>query len=215
MTVEKPKVLVDMDGVLGDWTGMFETLLRRDYPHIEILPREQITQFHMEDLYPQEHRADIMQMMHTPGFYRDLTPIDGAVEGVKALAAQGYDVFFCSSPFLTHSTCASEKIEWIGVHFGEEWTNRIILTSDKTMVHGDVLIDDKETITGVNIPTWKHFVFDDTHNQNSEAPVRVHDWKETVFYVSMYLEGKRARQLEEEYDRRQSNGQKRIGFSAS
>jgi hypothetical protein len=38
--------------------------------------------------------------------------------------------------------------------------NRVILTHDKTLVRGDVLIDDKPGITGNMIPAWKHLVFD-------------------------------------------------------
>lgn len=183
----KPIVLVDVDDVTADWTAMFEVLLRRDYPHITPLAREALTHFYKEELYPPEHRADILKMMHTPGFYRNLDPIPGAIEGVKELASR-YEVFFCSAPFLTHDTCASEKIAWIAEHFGTDWTRRLILASDKTMAHGDVLIDDKEHVLGANAnPSWKHIVFDAPHNQNSAAPMRAKGWDEVVPLVDRYL----------------------------
>ena len=35
-------------------------------------------------------------------------------------------------------------------HLGSEFTKRVILTRDKTLVRGDVLIDDKPTIGGIS-----------------------------------------------------------------
>ena len=45
-----------------------------------------------------------------------------------------------------------QKFKWIEDHLGAEWINRAIITRDKTMVYGDVLIDDKPSIQGM----WLH-----------------------------------------------------------
>ena len=40
------------------------------------------------------------------------------------------------------------QYEWVENHLGKDWINRLILTRDKTMINGHVLIDDKINITG-------------------------------------------------------------------
>ena len=42
-----------------------------------------------------------------------------------------------------------------GKHLGRDATNRLILTKDKTLVHGSLLIDDKPRILGAVKPRWK------------------------------------------------------------
>ena len=41
------------------------------------------------------------------------------------------------------------QYEWVENHLGKDWIDRLILTRDKTMINGDVLIDDKINITGI------------------------------------------------------------------
>lgn len=42
----------------------------------------------------------------------------------------------------------SAQYAWIEKHFGHEFLEQIILTRDKTVVSGDILIDDKPDIHG-------------------------------------------------------------------
>ena len=44
-------------------------------------------------------------------------------------------------------------------HLGQEWARKVILTADKTLVSGAVLIDDKPKITGAPArPDWKQTI---------------------------------------------------------
>lgn len=169
-------VLVDMDGVIADWQKQYDTLLSKQFPHIPIIPFDQITSFKTQNFYADEHRVDISKMMNTPGFYRDLEPISGAVDALHAMEAAGITVFLCTAPYVTHETCASEKMGWVKEHLGERWLNRTVITSDKTLVRGDVLIDDKPNIKGAMKPLWKHIVFDAPYNRGMEP--RIDNWVE-------------------------------------
>jgi len=40
------------------------------------------------------------------------------------------------------------QFAWVKQHLGAEWMKRIIITCDKTLIHGDLLIDDKHAVTG-------------------------------------------------------------------
>ena len=42
----------------------------------------------------------------------------------------------------------TSQYHWVEKHLGPQFVERIILTSDKTVISGDLLIDDKEVIQG-------------------------------------------------------------------
>jgi 5'-nucleotidase len=57
---------------------------------------------------------------------------------------------------------------------------------DKTIVNGDVLIDDKPRIEGSqNPPSWKHVLFHQPYNANENKPRIVHwnEWKSVLEHV--------------------------------
>jgi 5'-nucleotidase len=57
------------------------------------------------------------------------------------------------------------QYEWVENHLGKDWINRLILTRDKTMINGDVLIDDKINITGI-YNRKKGFVYNENERQS-------------------------------------------------
>ncbi|TKC53524.1 hypothetical protein EI555_014980 [Monodon monoceros] len=60
---------------------------------------------------------------------------------------------------------------WVEKHLGPQFVERIILTRDKTVVLGDLLIDDKDTIQGQEeTPSWEHILFTCCHNQHLALP---------------------------------------------
>lgn len=46
------------------------------------------------------------------------------------------------------------QYRWVERHLGPQFVKRIILTRDKTVVLGDLLIDDKDTIQGWTCYPW-------------------------------------------------------------
>ena len=98
------------------------------------------------------------------------------VESVKALAAAGYRVYLCTAPVTTSAHCAGEKFEWVRKNLGPEWVPKIILTSDKTAVRGDVLIDDKPKIVGGCSAVWAQLLFDAPYNRTVTHLPRLSRW---------------------------------------
>lgn len=41
------------------------------------------------------------------------------------------------------------QFRWIEKHLGKHWCDKIIITKDKTMANGHLLIDDKPNISGI------------------------------------------------------------------
>lgn len=75
------------------------------------------------------------------GFFLDLEPIEGAIEGVKTLQTK-YDVWILTRPSIKNTHCYTEKAEWIKKYLGEDMLNKMILCPDKSLVKGEFLIDD-------------------------------------------------------------------------
>lgn len=172
------RILVDQDAVIAAWGPQFDRCLDTFGTDAASIPRTANQQ--QWDLKAGRTKAEcaiIDQIMQEPGFYSGLEPIPGAREALKGALAAGHDVRIVSSPYISNPTCASDKLAWITKHYGSHWASRLVLTNDKTIVHGDILIDDKPVITGSMEPSWSHVVFGDyAYNRSSPAPIRMHSW---------------------------------------
>jgi len=200
-------VLIDMDGVVANFDHRLADELRKvmvisdaNQPSVDRNGvEEHINRYILQRRDHQvasEVEEACRQIMTRPGFFASLEPIPCAVDEIKEMSrCSGIMVFFCSSPMSNADHCASEKMAWIGKYFGSEWTRRLIITKDKTLVRGDFLIDDHPNPSGVLKPVWKHIVFDQPYNQQSKAPLRMKDWfswRQCLFpeEVCHYTDGK-------------------------
>jgi 5'-nucleotidase len=83
---------------------------------------------------------------------------------MAAMLDAGHDVRICTAPLSRFTNCVGEKFQWVVNHLGPSWVERIVLTKDKSLVRGDVLIDDKPEVTGSLVPSWQHLVFEAPYN---------------------------------------------------
>ena len=95
----------------------------------------------------------------------------------------GHQVFLCTSPLSEYQNCVLEKYEWVDEHLGPEWVDQIVLTRDKTIVYGDVLIDDRPQIDGAATPTWEHILYDQPYNRTETSKRRLTwaNWRSVLF----------------------------------
>lgn len=168
-------ILVDQDGVLANLSEQFISDWTKEYPELPYIKHEDRKMFYMTDEYPKKYKVMIREIMHRKHFFRKLKPIPGALEALNKLKDLGHDVYICSAPFTKSRYCASEKHEWVKQHLGKDWERKLILTKDKTLIHGDYLIDDKPSVEGVIKPSWTHIVFNQPYNTNSKSKYRI-DW---------------------------------------
>lgn len=175
-------VLLDMDSVLADFNGELLSRWRRRYPGRFYVPLDGLTEFEMQDNYPEEMRPDMRALYHEPGFFRALPPIRGALDAVLDMDRMGLAVYFCTSPLGEYTNCLLEKFQWIETHLGAPWVRRIVLAKDKTVVSGNVLVDDRPSIKGLAVPSWTHVLYDQPYNRNIDKP-RLSwdaDWKSVI-----------------------------------
>ena len=169
-------ILLDQDGVLANYCKRLLEIWNEEHPEYPGPPLESMTKFQTEQHWPIQFRSEVDSIALRPGFFSSLPPIDGAIEGVKYLLEKGYDVRICTAPKRNYRNCALEKFVWVEEHLGKKMTDRIILSRDKTLVDGIMLIDDKPVITGVRTPTWEHVVFDQPYNRHISDKRRV-NWE--------------------------------------
>ncbi|XP_073901272.1 5'(3')-deoxyribonucleotidase, cytosolic type isoform X2 [Castor canadensis] len=152
MAARPVRVLVDMDGVLADFEAGLLRGFRRRFPGEPHVPLAQRRGFLAREQYRalRPDLADkVASVYEAPGFFLDLEPIPGALEALREMNDMpDTEVFICTSPLLKYDHCVGEKYRWVERNLGPQFVERIILTRDKTMVLGDLLIDDKDTIQG-------------------------------------------------------------------
>jgi 5'-nucleotidase len=173
-----PVFLVDMDGVLANFSGRFDQLWQERHPDKPFTPWEERTSWYIEDNYPEELHDLIFEIAREPGYFRTLDPLPGAVEGINKLTELG-DVWICTAPLTGNPTCASDKMDWAAEHLGEQWRKRLVITKDKTLVRGDFLIDDKPLIKGSMVPQWTHILFQ-SPGITEDHPVQAKDWDHLI-----------------------------------
>lgn len=170
--------LVDMDGVVADFEGGFITAWQQKYPGRPYVPLGERKTFKLTDDYPLEMVEDVKKVYCTPGFFGNLPVIPGAVEAIQEMHNCGHEIFFCTSPLSSWENCVGEKHAWIEHTFGREWVRKIILTKDKTLINGDLLIDDNPELHGVRFPSWEHVIFDAPYNRGVIGKRRFRFWSE-------------------------------------
>ena len=149
------RILIDLDNTIADWDGE----LFRQLPDLDRSKR--VTNWCIYKCFP-ENINEIQQVICKAGFYENLPPIPNAIESVKALSLNGYSICFVTAPPENNIHAIPDKISWIRKHFGNDFVSKLIFTSQKHMVDGDILIDDKVYDMKSN---WIQIVYAQPYNE--------------------------------------------------
>lgn len=178
-------ILVDMDGVLSDFEQGFVNVWKEKHPDLPYVPVEERSSFYTYEQYPKELRPLTQKIVLSPGFFASLPVIPGALQGFKELSETDHEISICSSPLIGNPNGASEKYDWVEEKLGGDWVGKLILAPDKTMVRGDILIDDRPEIKGAQQPLWEHVLYDHLYNQHIEGRRRMTwaNWREVLLEI--------------------------------
>jgi 5'-nucleotidase len=184
-------ILIDQDETLADFIGGFTKRWSEKYPKEPVVPTDSYLSSRILDHYPKESEEMVKSIYTAPGFIFGLDPIEGSIEAIREMDALGHDVRICTSPLSSYNNCVVEKYAWIENHFGREFTRKMLLTKDKTLIRGDIMIDDSIP-KGVMDPLWDFVVFDRPHNQKivGKRLYRWKDWRNVIEKAAGHRFGK-------------------------
>ena len=151
-------MLVDCDGPLADFDAAFFARCEANGWPLDCTLENQRHRFATDHIPNRTHRALARKMVDTAGWFADLPVVGGAVEGLAALDEVA-DTWVCSKPLEANPSSRDDKARWLTMHFGSYWAERLILVSDKSMVRGDVLLDDAPHPQWYGTATWTPVIF--------------------------------------------------------
>lgn len=133
----------------------------------------------------------IREALYEPGFFRNLPVMENAPEVVKELYEHHEVYVVTASTEFKHSF--TDKWEWLEEHMPFIHWERIVFCGNKSIVHGDYMIDDKVS----NLVTFngQGLLFTASHNLNDTGYPRFGNWIEIRDYfrnlrrAQMALEG--------------------------
>lgn len=171
---QKKKLFLDMDDVMSD-TG--QAILDLYNHHFET--KHSKVSLASNNLWEEEMASQyltIRDQLHKPGFFANLDVMDGAVEVVKELNNK-YEVYIASAA-MEFPNSLKEKHEWLSQHFPFIHWKNMILCGDKSILKGDILIDDH--LKNLAVFDGQTLLFDAMHNQKTEGHQRVKSWAEVA-----------------------------------
>ena len=181
------RIICDMDEVLAQFVA--KVLRRWNALSGKNFTREDITSWRMEevlgvDALGRTAEGLIDEWLAEDGFFEDLEPVPGAIEGFNSLRAAGHDVVIATSVPEVAVHSYTGKRRWLRKHFPDFSMKNFIAISRKDLIEGDILIDDGAH----NIEDWTYagkegaIVFDAPWNRDirPDEAIRVSSWREIV-----------------------------------
>lgn len=159
--------LVDMDGPLAGFNEHFFLRCGERGYELDCTLADQTHKFATSHIKDVTVRAAARSMVYEDGWFAQLPVVPGAVQGMNALAEIG-DVWICTKPLEANRTCRDDKARWIVEYLGVEWERKIIIAPDKSMVVGNILLDDGPHLEWYERATWHPVIFDAPFNRTGQ-----------------------------------------------
>lgn len=172
-----------MDGVLCDLVGKWFTLYNREHhDHIDL---EHMSEWGPH-LYAKKGKA-IYHYLSRPGFFRDLAPLPGAVDGVRQLLDEGFDVVIVTAA----KNGQRDKLLWVEEHLPFLDTRNMVFAHRKELVRGDVLFDDAPHNLAAFEPYGLAIAMAYPYNQSFKGH-RVNSWVEFLTLIHQLFPSEKA-----------------------
>lgn len=169
-------VLVDMDDTITDLLGAWVEILNRKHG-TNVLPKD-IRQWDIAKSFPSLTKEQVFAPLLCDSLWHYVRPKEGAADALRRLIRDGHKVYVVTTS--TYETLHT-KMDMVLFHYFPflSWED-VIITGNKQMIKGDVLIDDgvHNLIGG----EYEKLLVDAPHNRSFDAErngmVRVNNWAE-------------------------------------
>jgi 5'-nucleotidase len=168
----KPRLIIDMDDILADTSARILEIFNA--ANGLNLDKAYFEDKNFYELVHSGNYTSYRDALYQPGFFLDLPVFEDAVVSVQALQEK-YEIFIVSAA-TEFPNSLGEKMLWLEKHFPFIGWQNIVFCGDKSIVHGDIMIDD-------HARNFAHFsgrkmLFHSLHNTQVEGFERVRTWKD-------------------------------------
>ena len=169
-------ILVDMDDVLETLVEGWTEYLN-DRHGLDVKPTD-VKCWDMSLAFPTLTKEEVYAAGTDDALWDYVGPKPGAAEALKKLMDEGHEIYVVTASYYQTLRAKMENVLFRYFPF-LDW-DHVIITSNKHMIKGDVLIDDgPHNLTGGD---YRKILFNASHNESfdesSVGAVRVHDWDE-------------------------------------
>lgn len=174
MGKENIKVILDMDDVVNQFLDYLLEVYNKKYD--KNVKLNDITSW---DLTKNEAvRPSIIKLFKKRGFFLSVPEKRGAIEVIKKLMDDGrYDIYIVTACGTVNEY--KEKIEWMENYLPEFNKSHIIMCTEKNLIRGDVIVDDKVQNLDECAPYYKKCIlYDMPHNRYTHKYDRILTLKE-------------------------------------
>ena len=131
-------VLIDLDDTMTHlcraWCRWLNAI------HGTNVSENDITGWKISDYFPTLTEDQVFRPLHTDSFWREVEPMVDAPKYIKKLMDEGFEVHICTAS--SFDTIKSKFEHVLGRYFPFISWNQVIVTKNKQLVNGDILIDD-------------------------------------------------------------------------
>lgn len=188
--MKKLTILTDLDDVLWDLCGLWinELNIRNG---TSVHPRE-VTDWDISKFFPSVSTNRLFEPLHDDRIWHRILPIAGSQRCIQLLMDQGHKIRVVTA---THPATVSPKVSRFLELFPMFKWEDIVVASDKSLIHGDVMIDDGTHNLEAMKPNIKHLIlFDRPHNSKYDADAngmeRIRTWNQVYERICTIAEGK-------------------------
>jgi 5'-nucleotidase len=191
-------ILCDLDGVVVDLLSSWCAEYNKQYKDNMSIQEFGSSFGNTHKVVKPECGEKVYEIFEAPGFVAGLNPFVDAVDGFESLCRKpDWHVSLLSS-YSGHENVAHDKMVWIKKYLPFYDPERTILTKEKWLVYGNILIDDsfknlvkwKEYMDSINDDVHIPIMPDAPHNENDDVEglggYRTFDWNgilECVYLV--------------------------------
>jgi len=137
---DKLSIVLDMDDVLTQTNSRWMERCNEDWDDDRAI--EKLMGWEIHRWVKPECGKRIYEYLSEPGFFRDLEPLDGAVDGVAELLSGGHDVVIATAAPIDSNTAVEEKKLWVREHLPFFDISDLLICHRKDMLRADLLFDD-------------------------------------------------------------------------
>ena len=172
---KKLTILFDADDTVENLCDCWIAMLNERYGTSVTL--EDVRDWDITLAFPTLTKEQVFGVLHDDELWRRITPIPGSIEVLQKFHDEGHQLYMVTAS--SYRTCKTKVERLLELFPFLDWEH-IIITSNKQMVRGDVLIDDGPH----NLVGGEYFkiLFDRPHNRSyddaANGILRLHTWEE-------------------------------------